>query len=184
MINSSISKIPNADNNQDEAKLLYEVNTNTNKYFHKWIREIKRKYKLSLFFDLINLFLSTAFCVTTVISNYSPSFFHMNEQYFYYSFCSIIYFLVDYLFNCLTYTIENKYEFITYNIVEIITIIPYLVVRIIFGMNEDLLSDGHKLTTALVTIRILRIEYLGKYIVCIFVVFFYIKILHLIFFYF
>ncbi len=166
-MNSSYSQDPSTENNQEEEfDLFYEVNPSKqpNK-FQKWIREIKRKYKLSLFFDLINLFLSIAFCLLTIVSNYSPSIFHMNEKYFFYNFCSIIYFLIDYLFNILTVTVENKYNFAIYNIVEIITIFPYLAVRVILSMNEDLLSDWHKLTTAFVIIRIFRIDYLGKYIV-------------------
>lgn len=163
---SNSSKSNSSKNGEDEMKFIYEVNApiKPNK-FQKWIREIKKKYKLSLIFDLVNLALSITFCALYIISTYDPSNFHKNTSYFWYSFVSIIYFLVDYIFNSLTNPIDNKYELFIYNTTEIITIFPFLIIRVVFGFHEDLTSTGHKLTAALVSIRIFRVEYLGKYIV-------------------
>ena len=168
-MNPSLSISSKSDENKNldnDMKLFYEVNTQIKpSKFQKWIKEIKKKYKLSLIFDLVNLALSLVFCAVYILTTYNPNIFHLNITYFWYNFFSIIYFLVDYLFNTLTNPIDNKSEFAIYNLVEITTIIPFLIIRLAFGMMEDLTSEGHKLTTALVSLRIFRVEYLGKYIV-------------------
>jgi len=153
--------------NDDDMKFIYEVNTpvKPRNRFQKWMKEIKKRYKISLMFDLADLVVSICFCSLIIFSNYNPYIFHMNETFFWFSFCSIIYFFINYVFNLITNTIDNKSDFIFYNLIEIITIFPYFIIRIVFGLHEDLSSDGHKITSAFVTLRIFRIEYLVKYFV-------------------
>ncbi len=150
----------------DNTKFIYEVNIpiKPNK-FQKWVKEIKKRYKLSLIFDLADLAISLAFCSLVIISNYNPHIFHMNSTFFLFSFCSVIYFFINYVFKIISDSIDNKSEFIFYNIFEIITIAPYIVIRLVNGLNENLTSDLHKISSVLVTYRIFRVEYLVKYFV-------------------
>lgn len=160
------SKSNDSKNIDDDMKFIYEVNTpvKPNK-FQKWVKEIKKRYKFSLIFDLADLVVSIGFCSLIIISNYNPHIFHMNQTFFWFNFCSIVYFFINYVFNLITNTIDNKSDFIFYNLIEITTIFPYFIIRIVFGFYEDLTSDGHKITSAFVALRIFRIEYLVKYIV-------------------
>jgi len=162
--NTSRSKI--SKQAEEDMKFIYEVNTpiKPNK-LQKWVKEINKKYKISLIFDLADVFVSMVFCSLIIISNYNPHIFHMNKTFFWFNFCSIIYCFINYVFNLITNTIDNKTEFIFYNLIEIITIFPFFVIRVVFGFYEDLTSDAHKITSALVTLRIFRVEYLVKYFV-------------------
>jgi len=160
------SKNEDSKNMDDDMKFIYEVSTpvKPNK-FQKWIKEIKKRYKLSLIFDLADLAITIAFCSLIIFSNYNPDMLHMNQSFFWFNFSSIIYFFLNYIFNLITTTIDSKSEFIIYNLIEVITIIPFFLIRVIFGLHEDLISDGHKITAALVSLRIFRVEYLVKYFV-------------------
>ena len=65
----------------------------------------------------------------------------------------------------MTFKGEKKIEYYTYLLVETITIIPFLLVRVILGISEDFINLAYVFTNALVCIRVVRIQYLSKYIV-------------------
>jgi hypothetical protein len=141
---------------------------NGNSPISKWVKilnDIKKKYKIGLIFDLLNLGNSVACCSAYIYSTYDPSAFSNSQSYIWYNFLTRIYFLCDFIFNLLTMKGEKKFEYYTYVLVEMITIVPFLFIRLIAGINEDFIDVSYLLTNALVCIRIIRIQYLSKYIV-------------------
>jgi hypothetical protein len=141
---------------------------NSNSPISKWVRllnEIKKKYKIGLIFDLLNFFLSVSCCFVYIYSTYDPRLFSGSMSYVWYNFLTRIYFLCDFIFNLITNKGEKKIEYYFYIIVEMVTIIPFLLIRIISGIKEDFIQFQYILTDALVCIRIIRVQYLSKYIV-------------------
>jgi hypothetical protein len=133
--------------------------------YSKWLNEFKRKYKLNFIFDVLNLILSVSCIATYIFTTYNPSTFSNNQGFFWYNFLSRIYFLIDLILTILTTKDEKKLEFYMYLIEEIITIFPFIFVRISGGLNEDYTNTGYLLTNALICVRFYRIQYLSKYIV-------------------
>jgi hypothetical protein len=133
--------------------------------YSKWLNDFKRKYKLNFIFDVLNLTLSVSCIATYIFTTYDPSTFANMGGFFWYNFLSRIYFTIDLILTILTTKDEKKLEFYGYLIEEIITIFPFIFVRISDGMNENYTNTGYLITNALICVRFYRIQYLSKYIV-------------------
>jgi hypothetical protein len=154
---------------EKDKDTMTEINNNSQ--ISKWVKllnEIKRKYKIGLIFDLLNFSLSVSCCATYIYSTYDTQLFSGSSTYVWYNFFTRIYLLCDFIFNLITNKGEKKFEYYTYFLVEMITIVPFLFVRLINGVKEDFIDINYLLTNSLVCIRIIRIQYLSKYIVSIF----------------
>jgi hypothetical protein len=153
-----------------EKKLDNMTEINNNSQISKWVKflnEIKKKYKIGLFIDLANFFLSVFCCFVYIYSTYDPRFFSGSQSFVWTNFLTRIYFLCDFIFNVITSKGEKKLEYYGYILVEAVTIIPFLLVRLTSGITEDFISFEYLLTNSLVCVRIVRIQYLSKYIVTI-----------------
>lgn len=127
---------------------------------------LKQKYKINLIFDICNLILSVTSCIIYIISTYYACSYHKSQSYLLFNFTTRCYFLIDFILNWIAAgKTKMKFSDYMYIFVEIITIFPYLWLRIIVKFEEDYTNTWFILTNSLISLRIFRIEYLSKYIV-------------------
>lgn len=140
--------------------------TFSQKNFYKVFEELKHKYKINLIFDICNLILSVASCALYITSTYYACSYHKSQSYLLFNFLTRCYFLIDFILNWLT-SGKSKMKFSDYMYisVEIITIFPYILIRLIIKFEENYSNPMFILTNSLISLRIFRIEYLSKYIV-------------------
>ena len=155
---------------QEKLKQTNQGNSNENNSiqiskFTKCINDYKKKYKLTLFFDVLNLILSISCIITYIYSTYDPNIFAYNQTFFWYNFLARVYFLIDFIWSIITVKGDKKFEFFGYVLQEITTIIPFLFVRLINGLNEIYTNSSYLITNSLVCLRFIRVQYLSKYIV-------------------
>ena len=138
--------------------------------------EFKNKYRINFIFDVINLILSFASCVIYVVSTYYACAYHKNQTYLTYNIISRIYFIIDFLLNLLaSKRAKWKISDIIYIVIEVITIFPYFIIRIISGFEENYSRVEYVISSSIISIRIYRIEYLSKYIVSIIIYYIIVK---------
>jgi hypothetical protein len=151
----------------EKQGLSCEIQANSsgpNNKMSKWFSEVKKKYKLGFIFDIVNLLFSVACTALHIYSTYDPSTFIQNKSLLWFNLISRVYFIIDFLINLITLKSEKKFSMITYIIVEIITTLPYIIVCLVNKMEADFTSDIFMLISALITLRMWRIEYLSIYI--------------------
>jgi hypothetical protein len=139
-------------------------NSSSSNKTSKWFSDLKKKYKISLLFDIVNLSLSVVCTILYIYSTYDVATFTNNSSVFWYNIFARIYFICDFTINMFSIKTENKISFYMYVFVEIVTSFPYIVLGLSMGMIADFTSDIYMITSSLVTLRIWRIEYLSKYI--------------------
>lgn len=149
-----------------KSKNIYEYHDNNLfKKFFKLFEELKNKYKINFFFDLCNLVLSIASCCLYIQSTYYACIYHKSQFYLMFNVFIRVYFLIDFIFNILSKKTKWKSGDYIYILIEIITIMPYLVVRITVKFEENYSNFYYLLTNSLISLRIYRLEFLSKYIV-------------------
>jgi hypothetical protein len=137
--------------------------TNPTSKLAKWLSDLKKKYKFSVFFDLVNLILSIACIVIYIYSTYDPSTFMINKSFFWFNFLCRVYFVCDFAFHLLTEKSEKIFDFYKKILTEVVTSVPYIFIRLIIKMEEDFTNDIYMITSAIICLRIYRIEYISNF---------------------
>ena len=127
------------------------------------------KFFISLEFgniiSLLNAILSVACLMIYIYTNYQPNVVLINSN---------IFFIINFSCRCffalilILDIIAKKYDFsfkkIISLIMDVLSIIPYLLSRITIGMREDLISKTHLITSSFICFRLFSIQILKKYI--------------------
>lgn len=131
----------------------------------KSINDVISKYKFNFIFDVFNLTFSVASCAVYIISTYYACSYHQSNSYLLFNLVTRIYFIIDFLLNIfISKRTKWKFSDIIYITIELITILPYFIIRIVSGFEENYIDFKYVFTLSLITIRIFRIEFLSKYI--------------------
>ena len=127
-----------------------KLDNSNNSNFQKIIIEIKSNF----IFLLLNLLLTTACIVVYILTTYYPNLILRNSRtFFIFNFISRCYFLIDFILDLLSGTIDFSLKYISTFFIEIISVIPYMIARPIVGMEEDLINNAHMITSSLITWR-------------------------------
>ena len=127
-----------------------KLDNSNNSNFQKLIIEIKSNF----IFLLLNLLLTIACIVVYILTTYYPNLILRNgKAFFIFNFISRCYFLIDFILDLLSGTIDFSLKYISTFFIEIISVIPYMLARPIIGMKEDLINNAHMITSSLITWR-------------------------------
>jgi hypothetical protein len=130
----------------------------------KWLSEVKKKYKIAFYFEIMNFVLSLTCCSLYIFSTYSPIIYLQNKSFFLFMFFARFYFLTDFILTLLTMKSDGIVEMVSYITIEVSTTIPYIINGIANGMRDDFTSSIYMIIHSVITLRIFRVEYLSKYI--------------------
>jgi hypothetical protein len=137
MENGKISLQPDVTNSMIISKFL------------KWFADFKKRYKMALIIDIVNLALSVVCVILYIYSTYEVKSFSDKQSLIWYNFFARIYFLTDFLISVFSIKTDSKLTFYIY---------------VFNGMKNDYTSAIFMVSCSVVTLRIWRVEYLSKYI--------------------
>ena len=141
---------------------LYQKNTES-KLYKCW--ELLMSIKYGNIINVLNIILSISSVGIYVYTTYEPNFVLIHSKYFFsINFSCRAFFAILFLFDI----INGKYDFSFNNIsvvlCEIISVFPYMFARFAVGMEENLISSAHLITSSFIGLRLFKILGLGKYI--------------------
>ena len=127
------------------------------------------KFLISMEFSniisLINAILSLGCVIIYIYTNYKPNVVLIHSSYFFIiNFTCRCFFTLILIFDILLGKYDLSFKKMTKLILEILSIIPYLLSRISVGMTENLISQTHLITSSFICFRLFNIESIKKYI--------------------
>ena len=127
------------------------------------------KYFLSIEFgnilSLLNAILSVACLMIYIYTNYQPNIVLIYSNIFFIiNFSCRCFFALILIFDIIVGKYDFTFKKITSLILDVLSIIPYLLSRISIGMKEDLISKTHLITSSFVCFRLFSVQIVKKYI--------------------
>ena len=130
--------------------------------FIKFVVNIKKSKYFAFTFGLINLFLSLACIIIYIFMTYKPHIIMQYNTFFMFNFCCRILFLLDFIFDIIVMTIEKKFHLIQF-LLDFLSIIPFVIMRIICGLEFNLINNADMISSSFICFRILRINQFSSY---------------------
>ena len=138
-----------------ERKDLFK---SANKFsFIKYIVILKASKILSFIINLINFLLSLTCIVFYVLMTYNPHIFIKYIFFFNFHFACRIIFIADFALDLIYMILEKKFNYLSL-VVDIISTIPFLIMRLICGMKLELTNNMDMIFLSFVIFRILKVK--------------------------
>ena len=137
---------------EDESIILnngkYDNSNNSN--FQKIVIEIKSNF----IFLLLNILLSLTCIIIYILTTYLPNLILRHENgFFIFNFISRCYFLLDFITDIISGTVDFSLKYFFTFFIEIVSVIPYFFSRPFVGMKEDLINNAHMITSSFIAWR-------------------------------
>ncbi len=127
--------------------------------FIKCITKIKQSKRFYILLSLINLLLSLGCIATYIYMTYKPHDILRHNAFFVFNFVCRIYFFLDFLCDIILMTIEKNFHILDL-FIDVISIVPFIIMRFIVGMKFSLTNNTDMIMSSLICFRINRI---GKF---------------------
>ena len=127
--------------------------------------ELLISFQFSFVLGILNIILSVATVGIYIYTTYEPNTVLIHSKYFLsINFTSRLFFTFLLIFDIINGRYDLSFKNISSLLLEIISVLPYLFSRITVGMNEDLISNAHLITSSFICFRLLKILSLNKFI--------------------
>ena len=121
--------------------------------------------KFSNMISILNIFLSLTTIGIYIYTTYEPNIVLIHSKYFFsINFSCRCFFTILLIFDLINSRYDFSFKSISNLFVEILSTLPYLFSRISVGMEENLISSTHLITSSFVCLRLFKILLLSKYI--------------------
>jgi len=122
-------------------------------------------FKYGNIITIINIILSIFNVGIYIYTTYEPNTVLIYSKYFFLiNFLSRCFFTILIIFDVLNGRYDFSIKKISALISEILSVLPYLLSRITVGMEENLISSTHLITSSLICLRLFKVLSLSKYI--------------------
>ena len=150
------------EDDDESSTLSYQKYDNTNNTrIQKFLLDFKNHPLVMLF----NLLLTLACIVIYILTTYKPNLILRHQfAFFIFNFLSRIYFFLDFILDICTGIIDFSLKYFSNFLIEIISLLPYFFSRIFIGMEEDLISNSHMITSSFISIRLFNFLNYSKFI--------------------
>ena len=115
--------------------------------------------------SMINAVLSVGCVMIYIYTDYQPNVVLINSSYFFIvNFTCRCFFMLILIFEILFGKYNFSFKNMTTLILELLSIVPYLLSRITVGMRENLISQTHLITSSFICFRLFKVNAIKKYI--------------------
>ena len=115
--------------------------------------------------SLLNAILSFVCLIIYIYTNYQPQVVLINSNIFFIiNFSCRCFFALILIFDIIIGKYDFSFKKMTSLILDVLSIIPYLLSRISIGMRENLISKTHLITSSFICFRLFSIQIIKKYI--------------------
>ena len=122
-------------------------------------------FKLGNIIAIMNIFLSVITVAIYIYTTYAPNVVLIYSKIFFViNFSSRCFFAIIFIYDIINGHFDFSFKSIIMVLSEIISIFPYLFSRFTAGMNENLISSSHLITSSFVCVRLFKILLLSIYI--------------------
>ena len=123
----------------------------------KIIFQVKSNKLLLFLINSLDFLLSLICIILYILMTYNPHIFIKYSTFFYIDFYCRIIFLLNFFFNLINMIFEKNYDYL-FLIVDILSIFPFLIMRLVCGMRLNLINNLDMIFDSFIIFRISRIK--------------------------